>query len=74
MDKYTDTKVLDFVERIRKSRMEIKHHPLDDVAKFFQQHTTKEQLQRLYGCKDFLQAAGRATHGDAFRIKREDRV
>lgn len=35
MDKFSDTAILDFVGRIRKSRMDVKIHPLDDVAQFF---------------------------------------
>lgn len=64
----TDAEVLDAVKRIRDSRMEINIHPLDDVAEFLRQRSDKQQLQRLYGCKDPQQAAGRATHGDAFRM------
>ena len=66
--KYTDEQILDYVERIRSSRMEIKVHPLEDVKEFLRKQSTKGQIKRLYGCTDAGQAAGRACHGDAFRF------
>lgn len=68
MNKYPDQTILEYVERIRKSRLGSKVHPLDDVTTFLRQQSNKAQLKRLYGCTDAKQAAGRATHGDAFRM------
>ena len=67
-DKYTDEQILDYIKRIREAEMEHKRHPLEVIAKFLGQQSNSPQLKRLYGCRDPHQAAGRATHGDAFRF------
>lgn len=66
---FTDKEMEDNVSRIRKAEMDQGRHPLDVVTEFFRQHGYAAQFKRLYGCADHKQAAWRATHGDAFRMK-----
>lgn len=70
MDKFTDDVLLDMVNRIRKAHIEdLNKHPLDSVHAFLRNNSTRPQMKRIWGCMDPEQAAGRATHGDAFRMK-----
>lgn len=69
MYKYHDQTILDMVQSLRKSQTDIGIHPLDSVTMLLRNQSNRAQLKRLYGCTDPAQAAGRACHGDAFRMK-----
>lgn len=63
----TDAEVETTVARVRKTLMGQGKHPEEAVHEFLRHNTDPLQRQRLYGCRDPLQSARRATHGDAFR-------
>lgn len=63
-----DNDVLEMVERVRGTMLVHQKHPEDAVHEYLANNTDDAQRKRLYGCTDALQAARRATHGDAFRF------
>lgn len=64
----TDAEIEATVARVRKTLTGQGKHPEVAVQEFLTANTDALQRQRLYGCRDPLQAARRATHGDAFRF------
>lgn len=64
----TDDEVETIVAKVRKAMMAKGKHPEEAVHEFIANNTDALQRQRLWSCRDPLQAARRATHGDAFRF------
>lgn len=63
-----DQEVEEEVTRVRRTLMQQGKHPEESVHEFLRYNTDGPQRKRIWGCDDALQAARRATHGDAFRF------
>lgn len=67
-ERYTDEQLVAHINELRKYSFAAKEHPLDRVIVELRNSSTAAQRKRIWGCTDVKQAAGRATHGDAFRF------
>lgn len=64
----SDEQLVKDVNELRKYSMTAKEHPETRVYVELKNCSTPAQRKRIWGCTDALQAARRATHGDAFRM------